>query len=386
MLGAYGRDKLNKNGKLLLGFAEDTKLALLNTSFCTPKSGVSKTFQSANRSKGQARLDCILTKQADRRLICCVNVRRPPLEAPESDRNLVYAKVRIPRRSAPIRRKRDRTKETPKLVDLRRLMTDPNLRFQVADAMADALPPIPDGTCISDIATDMADVILSTAAELVPRSKRPRGAQGWYTGPGVEAEMNAAWQEREEARRHLRAEPHNSNLRKAVKMAGKNLRRVRKAAVLSFFRDFVRKLETRTREGDKAGFYKHLKTINLAGKRDRSSAYVKDENGVLLRDVELIRERWVRWFHSLLNAKSSRLDPNIAEDLDQWPENVQLGVHATMQKLTDAIRSLANGKAVEPDGVSVELFKITLNGNPALRRRLLDIVIRFWSRGEVPQQ
>ena len=75
-----------------------------------------------------------------------------------------------------------------------------------------------------------------------------------------------------------------------VKMAGKNLRKVRKATVLSFFWDFVRKLEIRAREGDQARFYKHLKTMNLEGKRDRSSAYVKTEDGVLLRDVELIRE------------------------------------------------------------------------------------------------
>ena len=225
MLGAYGRDKLNENGKLLLGFAEDNKLALLNTLFSTPKSGVSYTFQSTNLSKGQARLNYILTKQADRRHIRCVNVRRPPLEVPESHHNLVYAKLRIPRKSASNRRKRDSTKETPKLADLGRLMTDSNLRCQVANAMLDALPPIPDDTCISDIATDTADVMLSTAAELVPRSKRPRGAQGWCAGPCVEAEMNAAWQKREEARRHLRAEPHSSNLRKAVKTAGKNLRK-----------------------------------------------------------------------------------------------------------------------------------------------------------------
>ena len=138
-------------------------------------------------------------------------------------------------------------------------MSDPNLRFQVANAIVDALPPVPDGTCICDIATDMADVMLSTAAKLVPRSKRPRGAHGWCVGPGVEAEVNAAWREREEARRHLRTEPHNSNLRKVVKMAGKNLRTVLKAAVLSFFCHFVRKLEIRTREDDQAGFYKHLK-------------------------------------------------------------------------------------------------------------------------------
>ena len=57
-----------------------------------------------------------------------------------------------------------------------------------------------------------------------------------------------------------------------------------------------------------------------------------------------------------------------------------------MQELTDAIRSLANEKAVGPDGVSVELFKITLNGDPALRRRQPDIVVRIWRGGEVPQQ
>ena len=78
--------------------------------------------------------------------------------------------------------------------------------------MVAVLPPIPDGTCINDIAKDMADVMLSAAAELTPPSKRPRGAKGWCAGPGVEAEMNAAWQPRERAGRHLRAEPHDSNL------------------------------------------------------------------------------------------------------------------------------------------------------------------------------
>ena len=100
----------------------------------------------------------------------------------------------------------------------------------------------------------------------------------------------------------------------------KNLRKVRKAVVLSFVFGFVPKLDTRAREGDQAGFYKHLKTLNLEGKQYRSSAYVKDEDGVLLRDVGLMRERPVQWFHTLLNAKSPKLDPNIAEGLHQWPE------------------------------------------------------------------
>ena len=124
------------------------------------------------------------------------------------------------------------------------------------------------------------------------------------------------------------------------------------------------------------------------GRAARSQLGVRQrrERRLLLKDVELIRERWVRWFHTLLNGKSATLDPNIVEGLDQWPENMPLRVQPTMQELTDAIRSLVNGKVVRPDGVSVELFKIILNGDPILRRRLLDVVVCIWRGGKVPKQ
>ena len=143
----------------------------------TPKRGVSYTFQSANRGKGQARLDYILTKQADRRLVRCVNVRPPPLESPQSDHNLVYATVRIPRRSAPNRRRREGTTATPKTADLQRLMADPNFRRHVVNATSAALPPIPNGNC-------MAEVMLPIAAKLAQRLKRPREPQGWCVDLG----------------------------------------------------------------------------------------------------------------------------------------------------------------------------------------------------------
>lgn len=39
---------------------------------------------------------------------------------------------------------------------------------------------------------------------------------------------------------------------------------------------------------------------------------------------------------------------------------------------------MTNGKAVGPDGIPVELFKITLNSDPTLRQTLLDIVMGIW--------
>ena len=71
-------------------------------------------------------------------------------------------------------------------------------------------------------------------------------------------------------------DPYNSNLRKAVKIAGKKLRKVSKAGVLNVLWDFVRILKTRAREGDQAGIRKDIKTINVERKRNRSSVYVKD--------------------------------------------------------------------------------------------------------------
>ena len=43
-LGAYDRDTLNDNGELLLSFANNHDLAIVNTFFSTPKGGVSHTF------------------------------------------------------------------------------------------------------------------------------------------------------------------------------------------------------------------------------------------------------------------------------------------------------------------------------------------------------
>ena len=69
VLGAYGRSELNDNGEQLLIHATDNKLALLNTHYATPARGISYAFQSPNRGKAQYRLDYILTRQLDRRLV-----------------------------------------------------------------------------------------------------------------------------------------------------------------------------------------------------------------------------------------------------------------------------------------------------------------------------
>ena len=74
ILGAYGRDTLNDNGELLLFFANNHDLAIVNTFFSTPKGGVSYTFNG----RGKKRIDYILTRQRDRKLVQNVTVHPSP--------------------------------------------------------------------------------------------------------------------------------------------------------------------------------------------------------------------------------------------------------------------------------------------------------------------
>ena len=80
-MGNYGRDELNGNGRLLLTFATENSLAILNTFLRTRKGGTSHTF---NRVQGTARddrkcIDYILTRQAHRNRVSNVVVTPQPV-------------------------------------------------------------------------------------------------------------------------------------------------------------------------------------------------------------------------------------------------------------------------------------------------------------------
>ena len=85
ILGTYGRVELNDNGKLLLSFATDNKLAIMNT-----YNGVTGSHTSDFR-----RIDYVLTRQAHRRRVRNVVVHPPPAlpAKADSDHNMVIATV-----------------------------------------------------------------------------------------------------------------------------------------------------------------------------------------------------------------------------------------------------------------------------------------------------
>ena len=96
ILGTYGRDELNDNGKLLLSFATDNNLAIMNT-FSTRKGGVSYAYNgvTGSRTSDFKRIDCVLTRQAHRRRVRNVVVHPQPAlpVKADSDHNMVIPTV-----------------------------------------------------------------------------------------------------------------------------------------------------------------------------------------------------------------------------------------------------------------------------------------------------
>ena len=174
--------------------------------------------------------------------------------------------------------------------------------------------------------------------------------------------VHAAWQ-------RLKMDTIDAQLRRAVRKACNLLKRVRSATVVCFFERHVVDLEKQLE-----------KTKNIA------SQCVLDENERLLPDKRRIRERWVRFFRSLLNAKSDMLNPDIPKRLPQHSIASALGIESTEEAIATAIKAMANVKAVGSDALPMELQNLGLQQDQTILPELLRLTTLLWREGKVPQK
>ena len=140
------------------------------------------------------------------------------------------------------------------------------------------------------------------------------------------------------------------------------------------------------RQRNQRKLFQRFKSLKIEDMRKVSSQYIRDEEGIMLRDPGLVFERWARSFGTLLNSKSDQLRLDILEGLLQWPITYTLGVEPTENELTGALRSMANVKAVGPDELPVELLKLRINYDPTMLREFHRVIKLVWHKREVPQR
>ena len=285
ILGAYGRDTLNDNEELLLSFAKNHDLALVNTFFSTPKGGVSHTFNG----RGKKCIDYILTRQRDHKLVLNRTVHPQPSFLPILDHNIVSTPVKLLGHFA--RNRRLRAPANPP-VDRRRLVSDPQLRQEVTTAVGRHLRANPPAdSSVDDVEAAFTAVIMRTAEFVIPPQERRRPGRGWSGDAQTEAELQAATDAKHTAWQRLKMYKRNAQLRWAFRKVCDWLKIVRSAAVVRFFERHVVELETQLRMGDQHGFFQNIRSVQLEETNKVESQCVRDEEGRLLRDKKGVSAR-----------------------------------------------------------------------------------------------
>ena len=271
VLGAYGRDTRNDNGERLLTFASNHDLALVNTFFSTRKYGISHTFNGMGNKK---RIDFILTRQRDRKLVRNVVTHPQPAFLPISDHNAVVAHVKLLGRFARNRPVRN-CKKLP--LNRRRLMTDPHLREEVATAIGARLRAIPpSGNNVDEVETSFATATLQVAETLVPCQDRTVPGRGWRGDAQTEAELSRALATRRAAWQRLERDKRSSQLRREVRRTSAVVRRVRTTAKDRFLEGYVEELEEEVRQHNQWGFFQRLKFLRIEDtQNDRLAVHPK---------------------------------------------------------------------------------------------------------------
>ena len=180
---------------------------------------------------------------------------------PISDHNIVSAPVKLLGHFARNRRLRVSAKPP---ADRRRLVTDPQLRQEVATAVGRNLRANPPGDSnVDDVEAAFAAAIMRTTELVIPPQERRRPGRGWSGDAQTEAELQTATNAMQAAWKRLKTDTRDAQLRRAVRKACNWLKRVRGAAFLRFFERNVFELEKQLRMGDQHGFFQNIKSVQL---------------------------------------------------------------------------------------------------------------------------
>ena len=115
----------------------------------------------------------------------------------------------------------------------------------------------------------------------------------------------------------------------------------------------------------------------------RFSLYpVRSTDGVIIKNKELIFERWAEYLQNLL-SKVHTTDTGFQDDLPTLSIIPKRDDPPSFDEVKKAILSLKDNKAAGPDNIPAEVIR---HGGCALHRRLHDVILDCWSAKCPPLQ
>ena len=138
------------------------------------------------------------------------------------------------------------------------------------------------------------------------------------------------------------ADTQDSQLMKAVRRENTRFRRACNDAYERFLERHVQGMEEDLRQRNQRGLIQRCKSLKIEDTWKVNSQYIRDEEGIMLRDPGFLLGRRARFFGTLFNSKSDKLRLDIIEELPQWPITHALVVEPTENELIGALSLTAN--------------------------------------------
>ena len=155
---------------------------------------------------------------------------------------------------------------------------------------------------ISEMAESCTEILLDSAEAEVPPAPRRNPKLGWCESAETLAALSKTWDARDKARRRLRTKPREKMVWKMLKTTCAYLLKVVDARVHRYRTEYVAQTERLLADNDQLGFFKLFKcTAGLKGQKARSEQFIVPEDSMVLREKVHVPERWVEFFHTLLN-------------------------------------------------------------------------------------
>ena len=132
--------------------------------------------------------------------------------------------------------------ETAWILNTSARVSDESIQEAIAAKFFSPIPGTNTGS-VDGMTSALTKTLLSNAADILPRIRRKQVSRGWCATEETKAELDARWQDREDARKRLRSAPKGRGLRRALKATSKHLKRTRAEAV----EEVLRRLRQPTR-------------------------------------------------------------------------------------------------------------------------------------------
>ena len=363
-IGHFGIGNMNENGQRVLEMCTQHKLCVTNTYFQTrPMHRVSWRHP---RSKHWHQLDLVITRRAD---LNCVKITRTYHSADcDTDHSLVLTRVELkPKKIHHVRHK--------PLTRINAYVTtaDPEKTDEFRHGLDHNL-----SSCDHSSATESWECLRKVIYEqaLDAYGGRVRKNADWFEAHIKE--MTPLIAAKRTALSKFKAMPSAVNA-EALRGAKRKVKCAARRYANEYWLAFSSAIQYNSMTGDIKSMYEGIK--KAIGPQVKKTAPLRSKTGEIITERTKQLDRWVEHYTDLYSTKNRVTDAAlhavqdlpIMEALDQQP---------TLGELSEAIDSLACGKAPGEDGITPDVMKL---GKSSILPHLHDLLCLCWEEGSVPQ-